>query len=313
MGQYYKIATQRKGDEAIKVYTPQVKGKDYTGIKLLEHSYVGNDTMNAVSNLIFHNPHKIAWVGDYSNDDERADVELRQMLHSACWGGKYEEHSWDMYEGDTSKWKYLVNHTKHLYIDMEKYAKNSAQKETLNDGTPIVIHPLSLLTAIGNGMGGGDYYGTHPNYNETGSWAWDEISIEDKIPDGYLEYSVIFREDCNEEETRAINNTATYGDAIKVDGSYYGMEYINNSWGEAYYYMLVQKDKAGDIPLAVGVGSNGRKNLEFMRDNEYDKEQEYDIVQISASDYIGHGLALDYDLFDLLTDAVRNMGVKNNK
>ena len=42
------------------------------------------------------------------------------------------------------------------------------------------LHPLSLLTAEGNGRGGGDYNG--PNMDMVGTWARDVISMENEAP-----------------------------------------------------------------------------------------------------------------------------------
>ena len=55
-----------------------------------------------------------------------------------------------------------MNHTKKVYVK-----KNGR------------FHPLSLLTAEGNGSGGGDYYG--PNIDMVGTWARDIISMEDEV------------------------------------------------------------------------------------------------------------------------------------
>lgn len=55
---------------------------------------------------------------------------------------------------------------------------------------------MSLLTAIGNGRGGGDYFGE--NSNKVGSWAWNIIEITDDDYEKISEYKditdqVIFR------------------------------------------------------------------------------------------------------------------------
>lgn len=320
MGQYYNIATSDKVNGKITCHSVQVKGNDYQGVKLLEHSYYGNDTMNAVCAFLFQNPMHIAWVGDYSNEDERAPEALRKMLHKACWSGELAEEPWEKVEAN-DKWKFLVNHSKRMYIDLEKHFQCSHEDDTWSNGEHICIHPLSLLVAIGNGMGGGDYHTEYPNYEYTGKWAWDKISIEEKAPKNYKEAQCFFRETTDEgivdDLTCSVDMDATMTEdasiGVRIQDNTYSTEYVDASWGEAYYYMLVQKDMGGDIPLAVDVGSNGRKNLEYMRDNEYSKEYEYAIVQISASEYFATGLDLSYDLFDLATDAVRNMGIKNNK
>ena len=54
------------------------------------------------------------------------------------------------------------------------------------------IHPLPLLTAIGNGLGGGGY--REDDAWQVGMWANDVISIEENIPGEYEEESYIFKE-----------------------------------------------------------------------------------------------------------------------
>ena len=53
---------------------------------------------------------------------------------------------------------------------------------------------LPLLTAIGNGEGGGDYYGE--NMSEIGAWAWNVLSVEDVAPMEFEEYAPTFFDRC---------------------------------------------------------------------------------------------------------------------
>jgi hypothetical protein len=69
-------------------------------------------------------------------------------------------------------YRYIVNHTKKQYTD--KDAEH--------------FHPLPLLTAEGNGRGGGDYRGL--NEDKIGIWARDVISIEKAAPEGYEELEI---------------------------------------------------------------------------------------------------------------------------
>jgi hypothetical protein len=48
----------------------------------------------------------------------------------------------------------------------------------------MAYHPLPLLTAEGNGRGGGDYRGESPLI---GSWARDVISVETEAPTDFEE------------------------------------------------------------------------------------------------------------------------------
>lgn len=76
-----------------------------------------------------------------------------------------------------------MNHTKKLIVDMSTAAA---------DSRGFRIHPLPLLTAEGNGRGGGDYHGAHETL--VGSWARDVISIEKELPVGYTRLEVNFEE-----------------------------------------------------------------------------------------------------------------------
>ena len=55
-----------------------------------------------------------------------------------------------------------------------------------------IISPLPLLTALGNGRGGGDYKGTE--MDKIGIWARDILSVEFEVPDGFNELKVNFKE-----------------------------------------------------------------------------------------------------------------------
>lgn len=77
------------------------------------------------------------------------------------------------------------------------------------------------------------------------------------------------------------------------------------------FYELVQKDAGGDIPLAVDFGKEGRENLEFMQENEYDPNCKYEICSISYREYVVALADLGYDvvweLNNLLETVVREL------
>ncbi len=93
---------------------------------------------------------------------------------------------------------YLVNTTKKEYICFDKYYKKNRREEYWEqDGKKHTsywcMHPLSLMTAVGNGLGGGDYDG--PSIDEVGRWAFDTISIENHAPEGFTEIRPVFFEE----------------------------------------------------------------------------------------------------------------------
>lgn len=58
------------------------------------------------------------------------------------------------------------------------------------------IHPLPLLTCLGNGLGGGDYRSPTDDSSDflVGTWAWDNLSIKDKPILEYNELQPVFKE-----------------------------------------------------------------------------------------------------------------------
>ena len=184
MGQYYRpILTNANGYE--RVYNRHVDG-EYTMAKLMEHSWWLNPFVGTICKKIFKNPMKVVWVGDYADDAEVTnEIEKQELvrLHKKAWQGKGHGVKKDVILLDNM---YLVNHTKKVYLDCNAY-----KEECMNDGW--CIHPLPLLTAIGNGLGGGDY--REDDAWQVGFWANDLISIEEEIPDGYEIDPYFFKEE----------------------------------------------------------------------------------------------------------------------
>lgn len=180
MGQYYHILTLDEDGE-YQAYDRSVDG-EYMVAKLTEHSWIGNKCMEGLCYQIHHNPKRIWWVGDYAecyDNSTKAPNGITKkrlsVIYNRSWGRWSEKHLLG-FTNDKScdvAGKFIVNHSKSVYIDMDFYIKHN----TTQDGW--CLHPLSLLTAVGNGFGGGDYRGV--NKNLVGSWAGDLISIEDNI------------------------------------------------------------------------------------------------------------------------------------
>lgn len=184
MGQYYRpILTNAKGYEM--VYNRYVDG-EYTMAKLMEHSWWLNPFVSTICSKLYRNPMKVVWVGDYADDANVTNGIERDELVRLCkkaWNGK----------GSGVKEKllylshmYLVNHTKKVYIKCSEYEKECT------DSYGWCIHPLPLLTAIGNGLGGGDYRGG--NQSDVGAWANDLISVESEYPKEYEKMHYEFKE-----------------------------------------------------------------------------------------------------------------------
>lgn len=192
MGQYYKVLTDniKDGNCVWNIQTDEWKKEEkkpvdkrdwslYTGVKLMEHSWIGNRFMNSISAYIYKNPTKVAWVGDYADDFEWGYTAENQPdpkdLWSCAWGEDTQSDCIKQLPFDY-KGKYLCNHTKKTALSFDKYIELSER-----DGW--IVHPLSLLTACGNGLGGGDYRDNGYNYEDVGFWCNDVISIEDEPGD----------------------------------------------------------------------------------------------------------------------------------
>ena len=166
MGQYYYlvILAEKSDKEYIRTYLDP--SMYYNGVKLTEHSYIGNNFMTIVENLIGPNGmfyrSRIVWAGDYADAEPNSENNLYKMCETKTPLERTEP---------IVSYAYIVNHTKKVYIKKK------------GD-----FHPLPLLTAEGNGRGGGDYDG--PNMDMVGTWARDVISMEKDAPDYTLIESV---------------------------------------------------------------------------------------------------------------------------
>lgn len=187
MGQYYHPISIDKKE--------WLYSHDYdNGLKLMEHSWVGNVFVENVEAMLIPGGRwyadKIIWAGDYADlspidgynynsfcfdSQEEKDNALSQMINnfrtSSCIKIAPER------KALPAEYIYVVNRTKKLFVNKLKGVKNE-------DGW--MIHPLPLLTSDGNGQGGGDFRGKDPN-NLIGTWALDSITIEKDVPEGYHE------------------------------------------------------------------------------------------------------------------------------
>jgi hypothetical protein len=150
----------------------------------MEHSYITNRYARSVEFMLAnqYKGRRFAWVGDYAEektttkhpdgidlyhaannwmeDNARAYKALRGTIPVMC--AEYEDFNPYLH---IPYYKYLVNYTKKEYCTLPKY--NPAKDE-------YVLNPLPLLTADGNGRGGGDY---RIEDARVGSWAYDSIGL----------------------------------------------------------------------------------------------------------------------------------------
>ncbi len=160
MGQYYHPINLDKKEH--------LSSHDYdNGLKLMEHSWVGNDFVETVCELLKPNgswyKNRIVWLGDYADDEK---------LNKALDDGKSKKIEPEKKDSN-SVYKFLVNHSKKYFVDFSEIPEGDSGWK---------INPLPLLTCEGNGRGGGDF---HVENSLVGLWARDIIPVEDKKPKGY--------------------------------------------------------------------------------------------------------------------------------
>lgn len=208
MGQYYQPVLISK-DGSFRTLVSH----EYDNFqKLMEHSYIGNKFVNAVCTLIWRNPTRIAWMGDYSHD-EYGDVYEKKIPHEEFM--RYYRSVWGDEDNaiiirpkarnviTLKSRRYIVNHTQRCYINLREYIAKckwtvrggyvNGQYDP-NETWDMCVHPLPLLTACGNDRGSGDYHEGYPDYDRVGEWAFDLIECTDKKPEGYEKLDVTFTE-----------------------------------------------------------------------------------------------------------------------
>jgi hypothetical protein len=206
MGQYYMPVN---ADNLQYLYT-----HDYgNGLKLMEHSYIGNNFMNVIERLLapegsWHK-NRIVWAGGYASEGnfinlektaidsdgverkykdfnlyDLVDLEGEKITPEAAPLGSSRKEIDELNQEKDESLLYVCNWTKNVYVDLTKVAPVSNSPE-------LRIHPLSILTSDGNGLGSGDFRG----YNDkTGTWAGDVISVEREAPLELNEITPNFRE-----------------------------------------------------------------------------------------------------------------------
>ena len=163
MGQYYKPISVDK--------MQHLYSHDYgNGLKLMEHSYIGNNFVNTVESLLAPGgewyKNRLVWAGDYADEE----TDSKDNLYTQVGEGSIKPE-----EAEKESGRYIVNHTKREFVDKDIVPKDEEGWK---------IHPLPLLTCEGNGRGGGDY---REDNSHTGDWARDEISIEKEKPGDFDE------------------------------------------------------------------------------------------------------------------------------
>ena len=196
MGQYYYPTILREKNK--RFYSEEFYSHDYdNGLKLTEHSYCGNNFVETIMAQLLNKPGRLAWIGDYHSDGDFAElnpdlpeiIEKKFYAHYKCFTssgnadyckGKHVRYYNKPEEVKERQGRFIINQDKKCYIVMEEYEKNSLTCAEVNDWH---FHPIPLLTAVGNGRGGGDFHGI--GEEDVGCWAGDLLEVRNVRPNGY--------------------------------------------------------------------------------------------------------------------------------
>ena len=201
MGQYYSPILLKKNWKLSKqpVVMSLYSWDFNNGLKLMEHSYVGNYFVQAMQYVLakYGNDLHFVWCGDYADDIKTHyypnGVNLYSKASELMEDGKFGNEYYKFVSGNIPKfgdlhdYKYIINKSKKEYVVVPE----------LENGK-WVIHPLPILCANSNGLGGGDYEPTCVRDEQyIGRWAYDIIKVSDDENDikGYKEIKPDFHED----------------------------------------------------------------------------------------------------------------------
>jgi len=173
MGQYYKpISIDKK---------QFVLSHEYdNGLKLMEHSWIGNGFVGIVEDLIaeggdWHGD-RIVWAGDYADEEKGSKENLYSIV------GVDEN---KIYPKRTKKkYRYVVNLDTKEFVDTKKVPLSDVWEDEKGKEWPFSIHPLPILTCEGNGRGGGDLRKEDPL---VGKWARNRVIVSKTKPKGFTE------------------------------------------------------------------------------------------------------------------------------
>ena len=191
MGQYYRAILGDKYGLNCKVFDRSVDG-EYTFAKLMEHSWWLNSFVNAFSEFLYNEPSRVAWVGDYATEPDDFDFQNCSAFYVPHYGEVWGDSVSAIgvaFTNFTIDGKFLLNHDTKQFVDLDAYKRASTDKHGWT------IHPLPLLTAVGNDRGGGDFHEGNTGFEFVGSWAWQLISFADRPPDDFAKFNLVFRED----------------------------------------------------------------------------------------------------------------------
>lgn len=191
MGQYYLYASQTQHGK-LSLYEPD-------GLKLMESAYFNDPDLSRFLEQACRNPMRIALVGDYCDDidspnPETLTTQMVKELHRLAWGDEDMRSTRNRLSGPMPPLhRFIINHTKRLFIDTVRTIEREGFTQADGEAGQVYgfpVNPVAILCALGNGAGGGDYFGLDEDL--AGIWAWDLISLDDERPADFAEARPVF-------------------------------------------------------------------------------------------------------------------------
>lgn len=200
MGQYYKIICLNRREELSK--------KDY-GAKLMESAWAGNVLTTSLYYMLMNdwNEKIVVNVGDYADTDDDWSAVVNKLDNTKLYKSLYDT------ANDYSKVDRISSVTRAdlgliygLNLDKKEFVNLNVLPvtdvyEDAQGKTVYAVEPILLLIAMGNGLGGGDYFTEDASAEYVGRWVGDRISVSEFIPDGYTEIVPNFKEYYTDEDT----------------------------------------------------------------------------------------------------------------
>jgi len=174
MGQYYTPVIRSSDGDMQKLYS-----HDYdNGLKLMEHSYLANEFVNAVlftmEDICKEMDYvRLYWMGDYADDVIPKDDKEKMAAYRYSRNEKKPYYKFVLTEDVMTTVGWLVqNLDKHVVLNIPSFSYGYC-----------TINVLPLLTNCGNGLGGGDFEGVLKlddeviSVNDIGPWAGDRLNV----------------------------------------------------------------------------------------------------------------------------------------
>ena len=199
MGQYYK--------------TVNIDRKEFiqsqSFLKLMENAWLKNEYVQSVEGMLIPERQwygdRIVWAGDYGDnrlfvprEDYKEGVKRMREENQYYRDHPEEEVKYNLYDWADHFAKELIPEWRDMMKAGYFFIINDDLKEYVDkrdcpaDKDGWIVHPLPLLTASGNGRGGGDYHGE--GMEHVGAWAGHHIRVEKEPPEDYTLITPNFKE-----------------------------------------------------------------------------------------------------------------------